>query len=374
MRQRIVGAIGISCEPRLLIADEPTTSLDLTIQAQYLNLLRELQREHGLALIFITHNLGIVAKMCDQLAVMYAGRVVEQGPVSRIFNAPAHPYTKALLGSIPRMSDNRRAAHRHRRASRPISSRCRPAAPSRRAARRRSTAAAPRRRRSSPSTTAARRAAGWQRPTPHRRQAASEEQRGMTAVLRGGRRSASISGRRRGLFGGDRGVVRAVDGISFAIEGGQDAGRGGRIGLRQDHHRQAGARAGGADRRQHPVRGPRPRRRSTPPAAAHYRKSVQAVFQDPYASLNPRMRISAIIAEPLITNETVDARRGAQAHAGAARPGRPAGALGRSLPARVLRRPAPAHRHRPRPGRCRPGWSCSTSRSRRSTSRSAPRS
>jgi oligopeptide/dipeptide ABC transporter ATP-binding protein len=107
MRQRIVGAIGISCEPRLLIADEPTTSLDLTIQAQYLNLLRELQREHGLALIFITHNLGIVAKMCDQLVVMYAGRVVESGPVSRVFNAPAHPYTKALLSSIPRMTDNR---------------------------------------------------------------------------------------------------------------------------------------------------------------------------------------------------------------------------------------------------------------------------
>ena len=106
MRQRIVGAIGISCEPRLLIADEPTTSLDLTIQAQYLNLLRELQRAHGLALIFITHNLGIVAKMCDQLAVMYAGRVVESGPVSRIFNAPAHPYTEALLNSIPRMGDS----------------------------------------------------------------------------------------------------------------------------------------------------------------------------------------------------------------------------------------------------------------------------
>jgi oligopeptide/dipeptide ABC transporter ATP-binding protein len=107
MRQRIVGAIGMSCEPRLLIADEPTTSLDLTIQAQYLKLLRDLQRSHGLALIFITHNLGIVAKMCDQLAVMYAGRVVESGPVSRIFNAPAHPYTEALLSSIPRMSDDR---------------------------------------------------------------------------------------------------------------------------------------------------------------------------------------------------------------------------------------------------------------------------
>ncbi len=105
MRQRIVGAIGISCEPRLLIADEPTTSLDLTIQAQYLNLLRELQRAHGLALIFITHNLGIVAKMCDQLAVMYAGRVVEAGPVRQVFRDPAHPYTRALLSSIPRMSD-----------------------------------------------------------------------------------------------------------------------------------------------------------------------------------------------------------------------------------------------------------------------------
>ena len=107
MRQRIVGAIAISCAPRLLIADEPTTSLDLTIQAQYLNLLRDLQRQHHLALIFITHNLGIVAKMCDQVAVMYAGRLVEWGPVARIFDAPAHPYTQALLGSIPRMGDGR---------------------------------------------------------------------------------------------------------------------------------------------------------------------------------------------------------------------------------------------------------------------------
>jgi oligopeptide/dipeptide ABC transporter ATP-binding protein len=103
MRQRIVGAIAISCEPKLLIADEPTTSLDVTIQAQYLKLLRDIQREHGLALIFITHNLGIVARMCDSVAVMYAGRVIEAGPVRQIFNAPAHPYTQALIESIPRM-------------------------------------------------------------------------------------------------------------------------------------------------------------------------------------------------------------------------------------------------------------------------------
>ena len=106
MRQRIVGAIAMACEPRLLIADEPTTSLDLTIQAQYLSLLRDLQRQHHLAMIFITHNLGIVAKMCDAVAVMYAGRVVEAGPIRQIFNKPAHPYTRALLDSIPRLTDD----------------------------------------------------------------------------------------------------------------------------------------------------------------------------------------------------------------------------------------------------------------------------
>src|SRR3989440_12574724 len=102
MRQRIVGAIAISCEPRGLIADEPTTSLDVTIQAQYLSLLRELQRAQGLAMIFITHNLGIVARMCDAVAVMYAGRIVEAGPGRRLFGAPQHPHTRALLESIPR--------------------------------------------------------------------------------------------------------------------------------------------------------------------------------------------------------------------------------------------------------------------------------
>ena len=106
MRQRVVGAIAIACGPRLLIADEPTTSLDVTIQAQYLKLLHDIQREHGLAMIFITHNLGIVARMCDDVAVMYGGRLVETGPVRKIFNAPAHPYTRALIESIPRFGDS----------------------------------------------------------------------------------------------------------------------------------------------------------------------------------------------------------------------------------------------------------------------------
>jgi oligopeptide/dipeptide ABC transporter ATP-binding protein len=107
MRQRVVGAMAIAAPPRLLIADEPTTSLDLTIQAQYLALLKELQDRHGLAMIFITHNLGIVSRICDRVAVMYAGRIVETGPVRQIFTTPAHPYTRALLESIPRLGAKR---------------------------------------------------------------------------------------------------------------------------------------------------------------------------------------------------------------------------------------------------------------------------
>ena len=103
MRQRIVGAIALAGGPRLIIADEPTTNLDVTIQAQYLDLLKELQQATGVAVIFVTHNLGIVARMCDKLAVMYAGRIVEAGTVRELFNAPRHPYTKALLGSMPRL-------------------------------------------------------------------------------------------------------------------------------------------------------------------------------------------------------------------------------------------------------------------------------
>jgi oligopeptide/dipeptide ABC transporter ATP-binding protein len=107
MRQRVVGAMAIAAPPRLLIADEPTTSLDLTIQAQYLGLLKELQERHRLAMIFVTHDLGIVARICDRVAVMYGGRIVEIGPVRRIFKSPAHPYTKALLEAIPRLGTRR---------------------------------------------------------------------------------------------------------------------------------------------------------------------------------------------------------------------------------------------------------------------------
>ena len=106
MRQRVVGAIAISRSPNLLIADEPTTSLDATIQLQYLGMLKEIQAQTGAAIIFITHDFGIVARMCDRVAVMYAGKIVEQADVLQLFDSPAHPYTEALLQSVPDLDTN----------------------------------------------------------------------------------------------------------------------------------------------------------------------------------------------------------------------------------------------------------------------------
>jgi len=103
MKQRVVGAIAVAGEPRVLIADEPTTALDVTIQLQYLALLKEMQARTRLAMLFITHDFGIVARMCDRVAVMYAGRIVESGPTRALFRAPRHPYTEALMASVPRM-------------------------------------------------------------------------------------------------------------------------------------------------------------------------------------------------------------------------------------------------------------------------------
>ncbi len=107
IRQRVAGAIAISCGPSLLIADEPTTSLDVTIQAQYLRLLKEIQRETNLALVFVTHDLGIVAKLCDRVAVMYAGRIVETGRTRDIFSSPRHPYAIGLLNCLPTLQHGR---------------------------------------------------------------------------------------------------------------------------------------------------------------------------------------------------------------------------------------------------------------------------
>ncbi|TCM99669.1 peptide/nickel transport system ATP-binding protein [Paenibacillus sp. BK033] len=107
MRQRAMISMALSCNPELLIADEPTTALDVTIQAQVLELMKRLQQEFGMAILLVTHDLGIIAEMCDEVAVMYLGKIVEQAPMKEIFRNPKHPYTKGLLRSMPRLGGNK---------------------------------------------------------------------------------------------------------------------------------------------------------------------------------------------------------------------------------------------------------------------------
>jgi oligopeptide/dipeptide ABC transporter ATP-binding protein len=107
MRQRVMIAMALSCKPSLLIADEPTTALDVTVQAQILDLLRGIQKDEGMSILLITHDLGVVAEMCDNVAVMYAGSIVEYAPVDELFKNPKHPYTQGLLNSIPRPDSSR---------------------------------------------------------------------------------------------------------------------------------------------------------------------------------------------------------------------------------------------------------------------------
>ncbi|MBD5500758.1 MAG: ABC transporter ATP-binding protein [Lachnospiraceae bacterium] len=106
MRQRVMIAMALSCRPRLLIADEPTTALDVTIQAQIMKLLKELQKESGMSMILITHDIGLVANMADRVIVMYAGQIIEEGPVGEVFENPGHPYTRALLNTVPTIWDS----------------------------------------------------------------------------------------------------------------------------------------------------------------------------------------------------------------------------------------------------------------------------
>ncbi len=107
MRQRVVIALALAAEPKLIVADEPTTALDVSIQAQIISLLKRLCKEHGAAVMLVTHDMGVIAETCDRVAVMYAGRIAEIGPVHEVIHRPAHPYTAGLMGSIPAMDEDR---------------------------------------------------------------------------------------------------------------------------------------------------------------------------------------------------------------------------------------------------------------------------
>ncbi|GAC1343363.1 MAG: dipeptide ABC transporter ATP-binding protein [Acetobacteraceae bacterium] len=308
MRQRIMIAMALACDPKLIIADEPTTALDVTVQAQILELLRELSQRLGITLVLITHNLGIVARYADRVAVMYAGRIVEEGAAARVFRAPRHPYTAGLLRSVPRLDVARAGSLDtieglppnllHPQSGCRFGPRC--------AARLPVCAQDP----------ALHRVSAEQQAACHR----AEDMPGIMPVLPPSRRAgvapepASVPGSgpplldvrgltkhfvvpAGGVLGGEA-VVHAVEDVSFAIGRGEtlglvgESGCGkttvGRMVLRLTEPTRGTIRFGGEDLAgagQSALRG--------------LRRRIQVIFQDPYSSLNPRMTVGDTVMEPL---------------------------------------------------------------------------
>jgi glutathione transport system ATP-binding protein len=253
MRQRVMIAMALSCQPSLLIADEPTTALDVTIQAQILNTIRELQREFGTAVIFITHDMGVVAEMADDVMVMRRGEKLEDGPVRRIFAAPAHPYTQALLAAVPRLGSRR----------------------------------------------------GQKPPDTVDRTRTLCEVVDLTARFDA----------RRGRFGRLTHRVHAVEGVSLEIHPGETLALVGESGSGKTTIgrmiQQLTEPSGGAIR----FHG-RDLRAMSPAERRRLLQKVQYIFQDPYAALDPRRTVGASIAEPITTHRLLTGRAAIAARVG----------------------------------------------------------
>ncbi|BBK30971.1 peptide/nickel transport system ATP-binding protein [Stella humosa] len=313
MRQRVMIAIGLACNPKLIIADEPTTALDVTIQAQILELMKDLSRRLGITLVIITHNLGIVARYADRVAVMYAGRVVEEGPADRVFGAPRHPYTIGLMRSVPRLDRPRdyKLATIEGLPPNLLS----PPSGCRFAAR------CPFRIEKCAIDPPYHDAGDGQRSACHRAEELAQglaeatvaplaeplgrADTGPLLEVRGLTKHFEVRG--RGLLGA-KGLVRAVENVSFSIERGRTLGLVGESGcgkttigrtiLRLEDATGGEVRFDGEDL----VGASRSRMKEL-------RTKIQVIFQDPYSSLNPRMSIGDIIAEPLVFRRSVPRRQ-----------------------------------------------------------------
>ena len=260
MRQRVMIAMALACRPKLLIADEPTTALDVTIQAQILDLIKSLQDEEGMSVLFITHDMGVVAEIADRTVVMYRGRAVEAGPTARIFDAPAEPYTRALLAAVPRLGA---MAGRARPMRFPVVDR----------------------------------ATGLAAPTPETPDTVRAAERPVLEV----RDLTARFDIRSGLLGRVTGRVHAVERISFSLAAGEtlalvgESGCGksttGRAILRLVEPLSGSVLLDGED-----ITGLDPKTLRT------RRQRMQMIFQDPFASLDPRLSVGAAVAEPLLIN------------------------------------------------------------------------
>ena len=300
MRQRVMIAIGLACNPRLIIADEPTTALDVTIQAQILELMKDLSRRLGITLVLITHNLGVVARYADRVAVMYAGRLVEEGAAARVFGAPRHPYTVGLLRSVPRLDRPRGGLLETIEGLPPnlakppsgcrFAPRCR--------WRQDRCAEDPALRAVMPGHASACHFAEAMPPdaAPAEEAAATQRNDGATLLeVEGLTKHFPI---RLGGFLGGTATVRAVQDVSFTIRRGEtlglvgESGCGkttiGRMVLQLERATAGRIRFEGEDLTQ-----------ASRARMNELRKRIQVIFQDPYSSLNPRMTVGGTIAEPL---------------------------------------------------------------------------
>ena len=270
MRQRVMIAMALSCRPSLLIADEPTTALDVTIQAQILGLIKKLQLDIGMSVMFITHDMGVVAEVADRVVVMLRGEKVEEGPAAEIFHNPQHPYTKALLSAVPRLGNMNGRKLPAKFANVDISR--------------------------AEGDEVKEQTSGEKlldiRDTVRREDAPLLEVEGLTTRF-------DI---RKGLFGTATGRIHAVEGINFSLQPGEtlalvgESGCGksttGRSIIRLEEPTRGSVKFEGQELTKLNAKQMRP-----------YRRQMQMIFQDPFASLNPRMTVGDAIAEPIIVHE-----------------------------------------------------------------------
>ncbi len=320
MRQRAVIAMAMSGRPQLIIADEPTTALDVTVQAQVLALLQRRQVGSGAAVILITHDLGVIAEIAHRVLVMYGGRIVEAATVEEIFAQPRHPYTVGLLRSLPRLD---------RQAQRLVPIPGQPPSPTSMPA---GCTFHPRcpigehRERCRNETPELRAIAGSGIAACHFAEEVDSLLEEPEAAVAAASMAVSSATRgepllvvddlevhfplRGGLLRRQVGLVRAVDGVSLELRAGETLGLVGEFGLRQDDDRPRDHGPDRGDRRQHPLRRPG----DHDPGGAELRRvrrHMQYVFQDPYASLNPIRTVEEIVAEPLRIHGVYEEMRGA---------------------------------------------------------------
>jgi peptide/nickel transport system ATP-binding protein len=326
MRQRAMIAIALACDPKLIIADEPTTALDVTIQAQILELMKDLSRRLGIAMVMITHNLGVVARYADRVNVMYAARLAEQASAEALFARPLHPYTVGLLRSVPRLDQPRGSKLETIEGLPPnllepppgcrFAPRCAakqfeceqavpPLAeiePGRRSACLRAAALAG----GGPRALGLQDAEGGVAPP-----AKSLDPLPVVEV-RGLKTHFDVT---RGLVAAQRAVVKAVDGVSFEIRRGETLGLVGESGCGKTTIGRTLLRLEEATAGEILYRGT-DLTRVTGTLLKDYRRRIQVIFQDPYSSLNPRMTVGQILAEPMLVHGLQPDRRAARARAG----------------------------------------------------------